>query len=359
MREEGTETINRESAEQGGGEWTPQLLLREHEQHGLTYQQIADKYDIKRETVSWRIRDARTGKDSISTLMEQITNPLDGYEAIPAYDELDMERWKTGLASLPDKYTVAVATDKHMPDMDMRAFELHVRIMEDVKPNIYTAGSDAHDFRNLSRFIGTVRDMDEDAWCGADKQFIDCHKAIDHVLAPNAYKPFTIGNHDIRWIIYLMQQSPKFKRLAAQDYVRVVRESGCLWLGWDFDTIELETVIISHGERHGVNAARRAGDDISWVKDFIQGHVHYFSSASKTTKNGVREAHTTGCLCNNPPLYERMKGKSKQKNWQHGFHILTVDKVNMTTGFEPIVFTADYGAVFRGKWYQVKKQVYR
>lgn len=362
MKEEGTDAAHsRESVEQGGEsqEWTPQLLLKEYEQNGMTYREIADKYGIERETVSWRIHDARNGKDSIASLMEQIANPLDGYEAIPAYDELDMERWKTGLAALPEKYTVAVATDKHMPDMDMHAFELHVRIMDDIKPNIYTAGSDGHDFRTISRFPGNVRELSEDAWYGADKQFIDCHKAIDHVLAESALKPLKIGNHDIRWILFLMQQSPKFKRIAAQDYVRVIRESGCLWLGWDFDTIELETVVISHGERHGVNAARRAGDDIAWIKDYIQGHVHYFSSYTKTTKHGVRQAHTTGCLCNNPPLYERVKGKSKKKSWQHGFTLLTVDKVNMTTEFEPIVFTSNYGASFRGKWYQVKRQVYR
>ncbi|KKM26430.1 hypothetical protein LCGC14_1584780, partial [marine sediment metagenome] len=74
------------------------------------------------------------------------------------------EKWENSLLRLPNVIRFAFVSDLHVPDQDARAIDLAAQIVYDYRPHILQHGSDAFDFRTISRFEIDPSEVAEDVF---------------------------------------------------------------------------------------------------------------------------------------------------------------------------------------------------
>ena len=319
-----------------GTDLPPAKTLIERNESGETYQAIAQELGTTRGTIAGLIY---REKQRIETHVQ------------PEAD--DVEKWRIGLRSLPAQYRFAFVSDLHIPDHDAHAFELACKIVEAFKPDICPQGSDAFDFKTISRWDIDPAELSGDAWAGIDTLYTSLMSDMRSALPDNVLMPFLVGNHDERIHKFMTDKAPQFRQTITKMFVETVQKSGGLWLGMDAYSFDLNPLYVSHVGR---STPKSFGDRKGWSRWFLYGHFHKFQSVAKTTTDRVLTAQASGCLCNLSPSY---KSGNEEEDWQHGITLVTVDQVAQTCHFEPVVFSRDYTAYWGGKRFEVKRKVYR
>ena len=155
---------------------------------------------------------------------------------------------------------------------------------------------------------------------------------------------YKLGNHEERYIRYLMRQAPILLDLPEFDFGEILRlKQYGVELVSDKRPIALGKLNVIHGHEYRfgisnpVNAAR--GFFLRSKAHCLGGHFHQTSQHSeKNIEELVVSTWSTGCLCDLHPDY------SPINNWNHGFAFVEVDKGG---GFQVHNFR-----IFDGKVYQ-------
>ncbi|MBE2196299.1 MAG: metallophosphoesterase, partial [Anaerolinea sp.] len=179
------------------------------------------------------------------------------------------------LASEKRVVTVMHLADVHFPFQHGPALKVTYQLISEAQPDVIVVGSDAFDFAMLSRFAHDA-DLNEEspdvlkeilpAW----REFIlRVRKA-----APNAVLVWIWGNHDQHLVKYLNDEVPKFRLTLMQHFIDLVRCGGeVLYVGYT-DYVRIGPLVVQHGYRTGLNAAKNHLVDAGGQISTMAGHVH-------------------------------------------------------------------------------------
>ena len=317
-------------------------LIRLHDS-GLTWSQVGQRFGMTKDACKGRVKRWRHAN---SAKPIRVSNGGE-YRKIPTNGlPDDTEQWEAALKKLPPIIRFGVMNDLHVPDHNLKAVELALKIISDFKPHILQAsGSDALSFENISthwevdpeKMVDDVFEVIENPY---RKIMTDIHSA-----APDAIYPNLVGNHEKRLITFLNQKAPQLKRTVLKTFIELIRSTGALWLGFNISGYKLHHLRVIHGYSTAKFAASVHLDRFDM--DIVSGDVHRAMYFARTVEERIIQSVTTGCLCNLTPSYAYW-----QSNWQHGICLITIDTVTNTRLFENIVFcnnTASYG----GRLYRV------
>jgi hypothetical protein len=235
---------------------------------------------------------------------------------------------------------IAFPTDEHFPFQNDRAREVALKIVQDFDPDVLPAGSDGLDFYKLSRFDRDPKRMSKytlqeeiKLWQTAQLEWKSA--------APNARRPYILGNHDERWDKTLWQLDAFFEL----NDLSLGNILGLEKLGIEpklLDEVDLGEIAIRHGQvvrQHSGMSARGEVEKQRHQISTMTGHTHRGGTYMTTTRNKVVYGIECFCLCSLEPWY----GKGPF-DWQNGIVLATIHK-DKSLQFEPIPFSQSNGKV--------------
>ena len=237
----------------------------------------------------------------------------------------------------------AFPTDEQHPFADHRARSVALQMVEDLDPDIMSAGSDALDFygvstfqKDLSIWDGNMDDEIEE-WKKSQREWLDA--------APNANILFLEGNHEERFRKYILANATKLSWLDALTIPEVLKfkELGIRMARNNEIVIGGGRLLAKHGKyvrKHSGYTAKAELEELRYSMSVLTGHTHRGGTSYAATRDGWVVAHESFCLCSLNPPYMR------SPNWQNGIVFATVGK---TVAIESIPFTHRGGKVY-GVW---------
>jgi len=209
-------------------------------------------------------------------------------------------------------------SDIHFPIHDPVALDAALRYGKDHDPTIILLDGDIADLSEFSTHEQSLSNYVKEEM-GMLAEFFDGLRAA----FPNARIIWKEGNHEERFLKYLLRKAPELLATDCFDllsFIRFItgRDDATHRIEWVSDKriIKAGSLNFLHGHEFrgggGVNPARwlylRAGENA------ICGHFHRTSEHSEPSLSGQqRGAWSTGCLCHLWPDYLR------HNKWNHGF----------------------------------------
>lgn len=214
-----------------------------------------------------------------------------------------------------------IMADIHLPYQDNEALDTAISHGIGFKPDFIYLNGDIIDMYQCSRFVKDRRKRDLAGELEVGRQFLAMLK--ETFDCPIYYK---IGNHEDRWVLFLMRSAPELLGIPEFDLSILLR----------FDELGVQKIEsrqkamigklpILHGHEFGhnifspVNPARglymRAKDSS------VVGHHHRVSEHTEKNIHGdISTTWSMGCLCGLQAEYLPFN------NWSHGFATVVVDE---------------------------------
>jgi hypothetical protein len=270
------------------------------------------------------------------------------------YIDLDTDQgeWVRCLHQLASRKRVATVmhlADVHFPFQHGPALEVTYQLIEEAQPDIIVVGSDAFDFAMLSHFShdADLNESEPDVLKEAERYWREFILRI-RLVAPNAILVWIWGNHDQRLMKYLNDEAPKLRITTMEKFVEIVRCDGeVLYIGYT-DYVRIGPLVVQHGYRTALNAAKNQLLDAGGQISTMAGHVHRTSEYEVRGEDFTVRSIVSGCLTNYPHY---QKGRRQGAKWQLGTCVATVDFYSREVDFENLVYQMDDHSVwarFRG-----------
>jgi len=334
---------------------------------GFTNAQIVDKLDLSgdrrvRELVSYYTNISNAPPIYIINQSKRLDDSVPRAVAVEEIEETDLQQFIQFGENFSEEYMrVAVLNDIHFPDHEAYALEIVLKVLHDFRPHIIQDGSDVFDFSEFSRWPQTSFDAIHQAYEETMEPYKNWRGML-HQAVPNHRAFFMPGNHDIRYLNYVIEKFPQIYYKERTNFIQDIRRTGTWWFGEKRDIITVGQLAIVHGSVAGKNPAKALWDRIGFNYQItVAGHVHRRSMYEQTgyledSLTGIarfktRVAATTGCLCKQRPSYNQ---SHIGQNWSHGFALATVDhKTGEVIGFDNIeIDPVEWRCVFGGKVYK-------
>lgn len=244
-------------------------------------------------------------------------------------------------------------TDTHDPFRDMKAHELMLLILADLKPHGITLGSDGIDCYSISQFDKNptrlkARNLQEE---------IDTHIARTKEViaaAPGATLTWIPGNHEDRLRCLLW----KNEALAGLDVLTwpvllQFKQLGITEADGGEHMLN-PRLVLKHGKlirKDSAYSARAELDAEKYSITTLTGHTHRGGVYYARTRRGLVAAYECFCLCELEPEYVT------RPNWQQGITVIWHSNEDNFFRVEPIPFIQSgdrLRAVFMGKEYHVQ-----
>lgn len=218
---------------------------------------------------------------------------------------------------------ILLLSDLHFPYHNIAAITAALDYGQKTKVNTIIINGDLLDFYKISRFENNPSHRGIKYEFDVTKDFLRILRA----QFPNASIYWLMGNHDIRYEMYLMAKAPE---LFSDPYYKLEER---LRLNEERITLIDDKTIVKAGKlgiHHGhiffrgiftaVNAAR--GLYLKAKASIICGHTHKISEHSETNIDGLlTTCWSTGCLCELLPDFAPIAN-----NYTHGFAHIKIDK---------------------------------
>jgi len=318
-----------------------------HERDQLSYREIAVIERLSHASVRGRIGRARRARAAFqqqaaipSPAQPQVNAPLSPATLLALYASLnrpappdlrndtehDRDDWHTierKLSGMKRLAKVMLLGDIHFPDHDSTALKLAAEIALWLTPDVIVLNGDTFDFTELSSFAQHWKQSRQDAFQAIRKpyyEFIDLLRSY----CPNAAILHLDGNHNSRLYRYLAEHS-QFAETIAMDYRALVRHGGVLYMG-ELQELDLGHMLIQHGRKVGLNAAKKAMEDLGMYSQ-VQSHTHVPEIVYRRVKrkhgSAVVMSTVTPCLCKINPAYHAHE--TRQSRWIQGVTVVHVD----------------------------------
>lgn len=322
---------------------------------GMSARQIATALGLNRDSVRGRISRARQrygdNPPPVEANDDVVTIPRREYDALmlaakPApqtVDHDDTDKWdkqRNIFEATEGAVRIAVLSDIHLPDHDPAAVALALQIVKYVKPHMVVLNGDTLDMAAISRWGESRHAPKRDALSEIERLYNTLINAIAANTERGTPIVFLDGNHDGDRIARWNNEFWQFGDTVEARYAEIVRSGGRVWWLYFMKELEVARLLIQHGTRAGMYAARAALDDLGYGMAQVQGHVHRPGAFVKVTRvpgqaRRVVQSITTGCLCNIPPQYITTTNTSA---WAHGMAIATVHPIDGYVDLQNIVF---------------------
>jgi len=232
--------------------------------------------------------------------------------------------------------TIAALGDLHVPHHSQEAWDVSLKVVEDLQPDIIALMGDMIDFYQVSRYL---KDPSRQFQLQDDIDLT--YEAIAQVreAAPRARIHYIEGNHEDRLKRYLLTRAPELYCLRAITVPELLRLSD---FNITYDTsVDVDGVNLTHGHivrKYSGYTAKAMAEEYGTV---VFGHTHRLGIYHKRDGRGEVTAVENGCLCQLNPEY--ITGVA---NWQQGFTVITTD--GDRSHFEQAKIT-EGKTIFRGR----------
>lgn len=252
--------------------------------------------------------------------------------------------WLNDAAAGKRYITVMHAADIHFPFEHQAALEVFYQLVEHIQPDLIVVGSDAGDFALVSTFARDP-DLDEETSDVLDEFKLHWDRFVERLrkAAPNAFLVWIWGNHERRILRFVNEQAPKFRKRILRDFITIIRAGGAVaYVGYT-DYVRVGPLVVHHGTRTGIYAAKNALLDAGSQISLMGGHVHYPSTFDVEGEEATVHSLVSGCLCAYPHY---MQGVRMTKPPQLGTGIGDVDLRSRDVELRNIGFKTDMAAVW-------------
>lgn len=233
-----------------------------------------------------------------------------------------------------------IGSDAHYwPDRITTAHRAFVRFLRDMQPALVCLNGDVIDGAKISRHqpIGWENRPEVIEEIEACKQRL----AEIESAAPNAFKVWTLGNHDSRFETRLATVAPEYARIHGfhlKDHFPYWHPCWSLWINDD--------TVVKHRFKSGIHAPH---NNTMWAgRSIFTGHLHSMKVMPISDYNGTRFGVDTGTLAE--PYGEQFRDYTEDSpvNWRSGFVVATFWKGRLL--WPEIAHVIGEGQVqFRGK----------
>ena len=304
-------------------------LYRLHHVDGLSYIDIAAKYELDPDSVRGRI--SRVSLADRMRLMEDIATkaPLENtflakQREIIARSEAEFESRQETLQIYDGEapYTAVFVSDLHLPYTDWKAAQLALEIISDLQPDYVSGYNDLFDFTGYGRWLDTrppAAQLWDDNIDNAIKTSAEWHRSIKR-FSPDSLILQVLGNHD-KWLFqYLRTERNGFTEKNVYDFMAAMEQQGVLQFT-NAETNAENVVTISPGLKwvHGASTAmllstvgkntiERMGENGVYFNT-VSGHTH---RSGEIKHLGVKHWNA-GKLCIDNMSYLKHPG-----NWDTG-----------------------------------------
>lgn len=301
-------------------------LYRQHHVDGLTYEDIAAKYELSVDSVRGRI--SRLNISQRTSVMQNLATkaPLENtflakQREIIARAEVDFQERQELLADVDEPgmpYTAIFVSDLHLPYTDWKAVELALAIIADVKPEFVSGYNDLFDFTGYGRWLDTrppAAQLWDDNIDNAIKTAAEWHRTIKR-FSPETLILQVLGNHD-KWLFqYLRTERNGYTEKNIWEFMGEMENQGVLQFT-NAETNAENVIKISPGLKwvHGASTAallstvgkntiERMGEDGLFFNT-VAGHTH---RSGEVKHLGVKHWNA-GKLCIDDMSYLKHPGR--------------------------------------------------
>jgi len=212
---------------------------------------------------------------------------------------------------------VIVGSDAHYwPGIRSTAHRAMVQFCKKYQPKIIIQNGDVLDGASISRHPpsgvsqGDIPTVEEEM-CAVRDRLLELEEA-----APNAFRAWTLGNHDARFETKLMTAAPEFAKVhgfALHDHFPYWHPCWSVWLN--------DCTVIKHRFKGGIHAPWN--NTIYAGKTIITGHLHSAKVIPFTDYDGTRWGCDTGTLADIYGPQFRAYMEDNPRNWRSAFLFLT------------------------------------
>lgn len=216
-----------------------------------------------------------------------------------------------------------ISSDWHIPYIDDKAFDCHLKYVKKNKPDIYVVNGDMLDFYSLSKFDkDPIRKEQVQDELDLGEKYL---KRLNKVLPRSCDKYYLKGNHESRLQKYLWQDGGALSGVRALELDRLLKldKKGFKFIDashdyWKVDSghLKMGDMLIAHGDSrlNGFSLSKYSGYSaknsmMAMMSSIAMGHGHRLAVIYHTTPNGILKGIETGSLCM----------QSGTSNWQQGF----------------------------------------
>ena len=218
---------------------------------------------------------------------------------------------------------IGVLSDIHMPYQDNNATRLALNYLKEKQVDTIVLNGDVTDCYQISRWDRDPGKRDFKYELDATRLFLESIKKE----FPKALIIFKEGNHEERWIKFLLNKAPEVFNMSEfrLDVILGLAPMGIQWVD-NKRIIKVGKLNVLHGhEYYGayspVNPAK--GYFNKALANVMAGHNHQSSEhISKDLNDNISGAWSLGCLCELHPNY------MPYNKWNHGFAMVTVEDDN-------------------------------
>ncbi len=237
-----------------------------------------------------------------------------------------------------------IIPDVHIPFEDARAFNLMLKVGQDLKPDTIEVLGDFGDFLACSQ-----HDPISDKRIALKDEIYAINKRLDQLDGLGAAtKIYNEGNHETRVKRFLLKNAPTlFDSIQVKELLRL-RERGWKWYPYQHHSRVGKISYVHDVGDAGVSAHRTAG--AVYESSVVIGHTHtanvsYFGNASGET----HVCASMGWL-GSAEAAEYLAPAKKRRNWQLAFGV-AYGEPNGTMHLQ-LVPIVDYKACVGGKLYK-------
>jgi predicted phosphodiesterase len=241
---------------------------------------------------------------------------IDGFEFnIPdGEDEIDIPEM-----ALPKRYRrIAVISDVHLPYHDRNALVTALREIKYIGVDAIYINGDLLDAYQLSRH-------EKNKLNRSFKYEVDMGRLFFEELRsqfPEVDIYYKIGNHDVRFDKYIMDNAEQLNGLITFEDILKLRDHRVKLVG-SYTKVIAGKLNILHGHelpvKGAMNHARAVMNKVS--SNVLMGHFHRSDrSYMRDLEGDVHAVFGTGCLCKLNPKYMSIN------NWNHGWALVELDK---------------------------------
>ena len=232
-----------------------------------------------------------------------------------------------------------VLSDFHFPDHDATAIALAIECLQRHPVDYIVLNGDIADFTNLSKFEEgrerTIQDVLGEFKAYYSALINSISRYTEHIL-------YVSGNHDRRMDRFLAEHW-QVRDTVERAFREVIRQDGRVIDSPRYvSDVIVGSLLIQHGNRANMHAAKAAIEDVGHGVSVISGHAHRPSYWLQRVIMGserfsIKESVVSGCLCNLVPSYEE-RHKSIARKWAHGVVFTYHDPVNNDAHVYPVHF---------------------
>lgn len=281
-----------------------------------------------------RLIEKRTGEKIVSPILPGNPGRTNQY----------IEKGRVRL-DLPNGVVVSASDCHYWPGFVPLMHRALLRLLPDIRPDLFVLNGDVADFAKLSRFPDVEWSHKPEPWEEVETCQDRLHEIVSK-LKRGCRRIWTCGNHDSRWERYIIQHADRLKGTPGTS----LKDWFPDWeTAWDVQINSGahnpgDRVTLQHrftgGVHHAYNDALRSG------RTFVSADKHAAQITQITDLNGTRWGVDNGCIAD-PRHVAFAYGENKPHNHRDAFAVLTFKQGRLLPP-ELVTRWSEDEVVFRG-----------